>query len=146
MLPVIEASIGISLIVGFGLKVSSMAALSLLVVFMAVVIWTLAAGISARCHCFGALLSEPLGWNVLVRDCLLAGMCLVILIVPSQPYSFDAVIQHGRGVIAMWPSPVDLLPITAIASLVMMSYFLIGKAFGVDVEDPLDQHSREEAI
>ncbi|CAH2404808.1 MauE/DoxX family redox-associated membrane protein [Mesorhizobium ventifaucium] len=52
----------------------ALSALSLLVVFMAVIAANLVLGHRPDCHCFGQLHSEPVGWSTLARNGVLAAI------------------------------------------------------------------------
>ena len=49
-----------------------LAALTLLLLFIAGISVTMARGQAPDCHCFGQLHSEPVGWSTLVRNTVLA--------------------------------------------------------------------------
>jgi uncharacterized membrane protein YphA (DoxX/SURF4 family) len=78
-LPWVELAIGLTLIVGWGVRAVSIAATLLLGVFFTVMLYSYARGMGIDCGCFGA--GEALSVKTLARDAALlaAGVALIVL-------------------------------------------------------------------
>jgi len=74
LLPLAELAIVVALIVPLTAWWGAVAALSLLLIFVAGIGYNLAQGRTPDCHCFGQLHSAPAGWSTLIRNLVLAGV------------------------------------------------------------------------
>lgn len=78
-LPVFELAVAVALVPDISAWWGAVSALSILVVFIAVIATNLARGRRPDCHCFGQLHSAPIGWRTLVRNVILAGVAGLIV-------------------------------------------------------------------
>jgi uncharacterized membrane protein YphA (DoxX/SURF4 family)/thioredoxin-related protein len=72
ILPILELSVTVGLLVDAAAAISAVGALLLLSVFIVAISVNLAQGRTHDCHCFGQLHSRPLGWPTLVRNLVFA--------------------------------------------------------------------------
>jgi peroxiredoxin/uncharacterized membrane protein YphA (DoxX/SURF4 family) len=79
LLPLAELAIAIALIVPLTAWWGAIAALSLLLIFVAGIGYNLAQGRTPDCHCFGQLHSAPAGWSTLIRNLVLAGIAGLVV-------------------------------------------------------------------
>ena len=71
-LPIVELAIAAGLLFNNTARVSALAALLMLILFVVAISVNLARGQTHDCHCFGQLYSRPLGWPTLVRNLIFA--------------------------------------------------------------------------
>jgi uncharacterized membrane protein YphA (DoxX/SURF4 family)/peroxiredoxin len=67
-LPILELAVAAGLLFTYTSRVSALAALLVLILFVVAISVNLARGRTHDCHCFGQLYSRPLGWPTLVRN------------------------------------------------------------------------------
>lgn len=79
-LPLAEIAVAIALVPRPSARWGAVAALALLVSFVAGISHALRRGRAPDCHCFGQLHSAPAGRGALIRNALLAGVAIVVLI------------------------------------------------------------------
>lgn len=72
ILPIVELTIAAGLLFTSTSRVSALAALLVLLLFVVAISVNLARGNTHDCHCFGQLYSRPLGWPTLVRNIIFA--------------------------------------------------------------------------
>src|SRR6266513_3729768 len=72
LLPLTEIAVAVALVLPLTTWWGAVAALSLLLIFVAGIGYNLAQGRTPDCHCFGQLHSAPAGWSTLIRN-LVAG-------------------------------------------------------------------------
>jgi uncharacterized membrane protein YphA (DoxX/SURF4 family)/thiol-disulfide isomerase/thioredoxin len=72
ILPIVELTIAAGLLFTSTSRVSALAALLVLLLFVVAISVNLARGRTHDCHCFGQLYSRPLGWPTLVRNIIFA--------------------------------------------------------------------------
>ena len=72
VLPLLELAIAIGLLFSSTARLSALAALLVLGIFVVAIGVNLAQGKTHECHCFGQIYSRPLGWSTLVRNVLFA--------------------------------------------------------------------------
>lgn len=72
LLPFIELTVAVALLVDNYTSAGAMGALALLGVFVFAISVNLAQGRTHDCHCFGQLHSRPLGWSTLIRNIIFA--------------------------------------------------------------------------
>jgi uncharacterized membrane protein YphA (DoxX/SURF4 family)/thiol-disulfide isomerase/thioredoxin len=77
-LPVIELSVAAALVVRPSAQWGAVAAVALLVAFIAVIANALARGRAPDCHCFGQIHSEPAGASTLARNGALAVLAVLV--------------------------------------------------------------------
>ena len=68
VLPIVELAIAAGLLFTYTSRVSALAALLVLMLFVVAISVNLARGNTHDCHCFGQLYSRPLGWPTLARN------------------------------------------------------------------------------
>jgi peroxiredoxin/uncharacterized membrane protein YphA (DoxX/SURF4 family) len=74
LLPFLELTCAVSLLLGDWAWFGAIGALAILLVFMAGIAISLARGRRPDCHCFGQLHSAPVGWTTLSRNAVLAAV------------------------------------------------------------------------
>src|SRR5216110_3374118 len=79
LLPLVELVVAGSLIPTISAWWGALGALALLLLFTVVVGYHLARGHTPKCHCFGQVSSEPIGWPTLVRNLILSALAGVIV-------------------------------------------------------------------
>jgi peroxiredoxin len=87
LLPAAELLIGVALIPAATAWWGAAGALALFILFLGAIGWNLARGRHPDCRCFGQLGSAPIGWKLVVRNLLLAGLAGLILTQPVPPLS-----------------------------------------------------------
>ena len=85
LLPVVELTIGVALIFAPSARWGALAALALLLMFIAGIARAMARGEEPDCHCFGQIHSAPAGPLTLARNAALAGCAAVIVAYGSGP-------------------------------------------------------------
>lgn len=80
LLPITELAIGVALVPTVSARWGALAALALLVTFIAAIGLNLAKGRTPDCHCFGQLHSAPAGWSTIARNGGLAAIAALILV------------------------------------------------------------------
>jgi uncharacterized membrane protein YphA (DoxX/SURF4 family)/peroxiredoxin len=78
-LPILELAIAAGLLFTNTSRVSALAAMLVLMLFIVAISVNLARGRTHDCHCFGQLYSRPLGWPTLARNITFALGALVLL-------------------------------------------------------------------
>lgn len=84
ILPGAELMVAIALVPSSSALYGAVGALALLLVFEAAIAVNLLRGRRPACHCFGQVHSSPIGASVLLRNALLAGVAVFVLITGSQ--------------------------------------------------------------
>src|SRR5437868_7742655 len=79
LLPLAEIAVAVTLVVPLTAWWGAVAALALLLIFVAGIGYNLAQGRTPDCHCFGQLHSSPAGWSTLIRNLVLAGIAGVVV-------------------------------------------------------------------
>src|SRR6266550_2813250 len=79
LLPLGELAIAVALVVPLTFWWGAVAALALLLIFVAGIGYNLAQGRTPDCHCFGQLHSAPAGWSTLIRNLVLAGVAGLVV-------------------------------------------------------------------
>lgn len=102
-LPLAELAAALLLIFNTTTWIGAIGTSSLLVIFIAGISYNLAKGRQPDCHCFGQLHSEPIGWNMVLRNGLLALLAAFLI----------------------WQGPGGLSPVTALRSLSAFQIFVI---------------------
>jgi len=82
VLIIIEATLGINLLLGFATIVSHVATLLVLLVFAAIVSVRVMQGHSHACNCFGDVLQSRVSWGLVYRNLTLALLCGIALAIP----------------------------------------------------------------
>lgn len=83
-LPWLELALGVLLIAGRWLRVTSLVAGALLSLFFAVMVLSYVRGAGIDCGCFGV--GEPLSIKTLVRDGVLLSAATVLVVLAWRPY------------------------------------------------------------
>ncbi len=89
VLPWVEVSLGLLLIVGIAVSVTSMIVTALLTLFASVAAWHVSRGQSFDCGC-GTTTDTAISWRLVARNAALAGLALGVAFGPS-------------GYLAVWP-------------------------------------------
>lgn len=85
VLPLIEAVLGGSILVGRGLPVTGLLTATLFLGFAAVAFITVRRGIATECGCFGGIARQKVGTGLLLRNLLIAGILVVdAFVLPYQ--------------------------------------------------------------
>ncbi len=79
LLPVVELVVAVSLIPTVSTWWGALGVLALLLLFTAAVGYHLARGHKPKCHCFGQVSSEPIGWSTLIRNLILSALAGIIV-------------------------------------------------------------------
>src|SRR6476659_3841300 len=79
LLPLVELATAAALVVPLTAWWAAVAALALLLIFVAGIGYNLAQGRTPDCHCFGQLHSAPAGWSTLIRNLVLAGIAGLVV-------------------------------------------------------------------
>ena len=88
VLPIAELAIAAGLLFARTTRISALASLLMLGLFIVVISVNLAHGRTHDCHCFGQLHSRPLGWPTLVRNLIFAlGAGIVLWQAQARPGS-----------------------------------------------------------
>jgi peroxiredoxin len=74
LLPLAELAVAVALIPTASAWWGALGALTLLLLFIAAIGYSLARGRTPDCHCFGQIHSAPVGWSTLVRNLILAAI------------------------------------------------------------------------
>jgi peroxiredoxin/uncharacterized membrane protein YphA (DoxX/SURF4 family) len=74
LLPLAELAVAVALIPTASAWWGALGALALLLLFVAVIGFSLARGRTPDCHCFGQIHSAPVGWATLIRNLILAAI------------------------------------------------------------------------
>ncbi len=82
-LPVLEAIIGLALVLGIARRGAALLAAVLTVVFMIAIASALARGLDISCGCFNTDGGHAVGLSLLVRDLVLLALCLPPLLLPD---------------------------------------------------------------
>src|SRR5882672_6659640 len=98
VLPIAELAIAAGLLFARTTRISALASLLMLGLFIVVISVNLAHGRTHDCHCFGQLYSRPLGWPTLVRNLIFAlGAGIVLWQAHTRPGAsvFSTLAQLG---------------------------------------------------
>jgi len=75
-----EICLGLALLVGFQTRKAAGLLATLLLSFVAVISFAIVNGKAVDCGCFGSMTSEQLGLGIILRDILLIGCCLWLIV------------------------------------------------------------------
>jgi peroxiredoxin/uncharacterized membrane protein YphA (DoxX/SURF4 family) len=78
-LPVVELATAVALVLRPSARWGAVAAVCLLVVFVAAIGRAMVRGVAPDCHCFGQLASRPAGGRTLIRNALLAAPAVLVV-------------------------------------------------------------------
>ncbi|HOX25550.1 MAG TPA: MauE/DoxX family redox-associated membrane protein [Candidatus Krumholzibacteria bacterium] len=95
LLPVVEAVVGLALIVGWQRRGAALLATIMTAVFIAAIASALARDLDISCGCFHTTGGHAVGRDLLVRDLLLLGAALVAVLGPPDRLALDG--RRGRG-------------------------------------------------
>jgi uncharacterized membrane protein YphA (DoxX/SURF4 family) len=97
-LPWIEVLAGASLLVGIMISGGALVVSGMLAVFAVAIVASLIRGLGVACGCFStSATAEPITWLAIVRDLLLLGMGLHILLFDQGYASLARLIEARRG-------------------------------------------------
>jgi uncharacterized membrane protein YphA (DoxX/SURF4 family) len=80
LLPVAEIGAAVALVPNASARWGALAALALLTMFIGGISANMARGRAPDCHCFGQLRAEPIGASTLIRNAVLAGAAIFVLV------------------------------------------------------------------
>jgi uncharacterized membrane protein YphA (DoxX/SURF4 family) len=83
-LPVLELAVAVALLLPVSARYGALAALALVMMFSAAMVWNLARGRRPDCQCFGQAHATPIGWQPLARNAGLALAAAVVLWMPAD--------------------------------------------------------------
>src|SRR5215472_11670889 len=109
ILPVAELLIATGLLFSEFARISGIAALVLLALFVAAIAWNLYQGKTPECHCFGQIYSRPLGWPTLIRNAIFALMAATIVSIPPASSIDTARLINGFTLGPQYSAPLALL-------------------------------------
>ena len=95
LLPIVEAVVGLALIVGWQRRGAALLASLMTVMFIVAIATALARGLDISCGCFETAAGHSVGLDLLVRDVVLLGAALVPLLVVRERWSLDARLRRG---------------------------------------------------
>lgn len=84
LVPMMEFVLALGLITGVALRGAALGSLGLLFVFTVAIAQALIRDINIDCGCFGSAAESEVGWQSLVRNALLMGACMLVLLLPRQ--------------------------------------------------------------
>lgn len=125
----VEGALSLLLILGFAEHATAIAAVALPSLFGVAIAVHIVRGDLAECHCFGSVLRERLGWQLVLRNGFLAALAVVILIGTPTAFSIDSVIRDSQGT---WPSVSDVIPIPLLVTGFVLMYLQAIRALGVE--------------
>ena len=122
LLPLAELSVGIALLFASTAWAGAIAALAILVVFSAVLVFNLARGRTPDCNCFGQIHAAPIGWSTVIRNGALAAVAAfvvwvgrenaglsIVSVLSALPVTVLVASLAGLGVLALLGAIVALL-------------------------------------
>jgi len=97
-LPFLEIIIGINLIIGFKIKASSFLSILLMIFFIVIISYALAAGKSFDCGCFnfsklGFTLNEELSYKLIIRNIILLLFYIIIFRLKRYRISIESLTE-----------------------------------------------------
>jgi uncharacterized membrane protein YphA (DoxX/SURF4 family) len=116
IIPIAEIVIGALLALGLGLAIAAPAALLMMLIFTAVVIQLRRREYEGDCACFGNVLSTRVSWIGVVRNIVLSGAALVIVVSGFA----------GCRTRVLWQMPGHLVLSTASVLLVLTTAVVLG--------------------
>lgn len=91
ILPWIEFSAGLLLLIDVKPRSSALIVMGLLVMFIAAILWTVANGIEISCGCFDILFpEEKAGWSTIIRDII-----MMVVIAPVMFFDHNEIRMYG---------------------------------------------------
>ncbi len=96
LLPIVEAVVGVALIVGWQRRGAALLASLMTVMFIVAIATALVRGLDISCGCFDTAAGHGVGMDLLVRDVVLLAAALTPLLVARERWSLDALLRR-RG-------------------------------------------------
>lgn len=124
-LPLLEALVGILLLVGLGLQAAALVAAAMLAVFTLNILADLGSGKAEPCHCFGSFSRENAGPITVARDVALLALAVALAWRPVPYLALDALFAAP---VASMPSAVNAVPV-ALLALAAVVVVVFGGAF-----------------
>jgi len=115
LLPIVEITLGVFLLLGLGTAVAAGLAIPLFAGFAAAIGTNLVRGRHFDCHCFGSVQSEQIGAPAFLRAAALALAALVVALGASGFGALDGVLFGSNGL----PSTAEVIPIVFIAFVIL---------------------------
>jgi uncharacterized membrane protein YphA (DoxX/SURF4 family) len=116
-LPYVELGAALLLFSGLFVRSAALVLAALLIAFMVAVAIAIKRGDHLECSCFGLLYREPIGRSTLVRDGILLGLILIVLMVDDGSLTFLALLSDISNPLSALA--VVLTGVVFIASLVI---------------------------
>lgn len=133
--PPLEIAIGFALIFGLLTRLAALGAVLLFALFTGLIIYDLARGKTASCHCFGRLSDDKLTPMAVVRNAALMLLALVVLFAFDGFLSLDRIIAGNSGDLllaasppAAEPSASNIVPMVILSSVTVLIVVFGGKA------------------
>jgi uncharacterized membrane protein YphA (DoxX/SURF4 family)/peroxiredoxin len=126
LLPVAEIGAAVALVPNASARWGALAALALLTMFIGGISANMARGRAPDCHCFGQLRAEPIGASTLIRNAVLAGAAIFVLVWGGTDSGTDPVDwfthQPGGVQVAVIAGLAGALVLAAQASFLMQLF------------------------
>jgi uncharacterized membrane protein YphA (DoxX/SURF4 family) len=142
LLPWLELTLGLLLLVGLGTTVAAALAAPLFLSFGLAIGVNLLRGRQFDCHCFGSVHNESIGWPALLRS---AALVLVALVVSLGASPFGALDLVLFGSEAELPPADEVIPAVFLAAVVFDVLILLPEAvaFQAGVARAARSHARD---
>jgi hypothetical protein len=123
VLPYLELGTGALLLVGWRTELASAAALVMLAVFTLAMLLAIVRKQHITCGCFGLLYSEKVGWRSVLRDTVLVGLAISVLVVSDQIVPVFDVVSNGDP----WQSSLEVGAVSLSSTVSgLLGYLSIG--------------------
>ncbi len=125
LLPWLETTLGILLLLGLGTAVAASLATPLFLSFGLAIGVNLRRGRHFDCHCFGSVRSERIGWPALLRSAALVLAALAVALGASRFGALESVLFGSTDGL---PSAGEVIPIVFLAAVVFDVLILLPEA------------------
>lgn len=126
LLPWLETTLGILLLLGLGTIVAASLATPLFLGFGVAIGANLLRGRHVDCHCFGSVHNEQIGWPALLRSVALVLAALVVALGASRFGALESVLFGSPGRL---PPAGEVIPIVFLAAVAFDALILLPEAF-----------------
>ncbi len=128
LLPWLEATLGMLLLLGLGTVVAASLATPLFLSFTVAIGMNLLRGRHFDCHCFGSVHSDQIGWPALLRSGALVLAALVVAVGASRFGAMESLLLGTRSDL---PPAGEVIPIVFLAAVVFDVLILLPEAVAV---------------